>query len=82
MKDSSRQWHQLSDLMLQHSLHLLVLEVVGDGGEEVAGVVALQQSAGVGEGSHDGLVVTEDLKAAEEQRLTLTSRHHHLGGTS
>lgn len=46
----------------------------------MSGVVALQQSAGVGESSHDGLVVAQDLQAAEEQRLALTSRHHHLGG--
>lgn len=45
----------------------------------MAGVVTLQQSAGVGESSHDGLVVAQDLQAGEEQRLALTSRHHHLG---
>lgn len=45
----------------------------------MAGVVALQQSACIGESSHDGFVVAEYLKAAEEQRLTLTSGHHHLG---
>lgn len=82
MKDSRRRWHELSNLLLQHRLHLPVLEVVGDGGEEVAGVVALQHSGNVGEGGHDGLVVTEYLKTAEEKCFALTAGHHHLGKTS
>ena len=75
---SSCRWHQLSDLLLQHRLHLLALQVVSDGGEEVAGVVALQRAAAVRERRHDGLVVAEDLQAAQEQRLALASWHHHL----
>lgn len=63
---------------MQHSLHLLALQVVCDGGEEVPGVVALQRAAAVWKGGHDGFVVTEDLQTAQEQRLTLTSWHHHL----
>ncbi len=70
--------HKLCDLLLQHRLHLLVLQVVCDGGEEVSRVVALQQAAAVGESSHDGFIVAEDLQTAEEQRFTLASWHHHL----
>lgn len=45
----------------------------------MSGVVALQRAAAVWESSHDRLIVAEDLQAGQEQRLTLASRHHHLG---
>lgn len=76
---SRRRRHKLSDLLLQYSLHLPVLQVVCDGGEEVAGVVALQRAAAVWESRHDGLVVAEDLQTGQEQLFTLASWHHHLG---
>lgn len=66
---SSCRRHKLSDFLLQNSLHLLVVQILSDGGEEVAGVVSLCRAAAVWESSHDGLVVTEDLQAAQEQRL-------------
>lgn len=44
----------------------------------MAGVADLQRGAAVRESNHNGLVVTKDLQTAEEQRLTLASRHHHL----
>jgi len=78
-RPSSGRRAELSDLLAQHGLHGGALQVVRDGGEEVARVVALQRAAAAGEGGHDGLVVAQDLQAAEEQRLTLAARHHHLG---
>lgn len=77
-KRSSCRRHKLSDLLLEHCLHVLVAQVVCDGGEEVACVVALRVAAALWESRHDGLVVAEDLQAAQEQRLRLASWHHHL----
>lgn len=45
----------------------------------MSGVVALQRTAAIWKGSHDGFVVAEDLQTGEEQRFTLTSWDHHLG---
>lgn len=75
---SSCRRHKLSDLLLEHCLHVLVAQVVCDGGEEVACVVALRVAAALWESRHDGLVVAQDLQAAQEQRLRLASWHHHL----
>lgn len=74
----SCQRHQLRDLLLQHRLHLQVLQVVCDGGEEASGVCTLERAAAVWESSHDCLIVAEDLQTGQEQGLTLSSWNHHL----
>ena len=63
---------------MQHSLHLGAVQVVCDGGEEVASVPGLQVGAAAGVCGQYCLVVGQDLQCTQEQGLTLTAWHHHL----
>lgn len=65
-------------LLLENGLHLLVGQVIRDGVEKVLAVFIFQRAAALRESAHDGLVMTEDLQAGQEERFTLATRHHHL----
>ena len=58
---SSDRRQELGYFLVQYRLHLLTLQVVCDGGEEVSGVGALQVRAALRVGGHDALIQAQGL---------------------